>query len=427
MKKLNLLLVFVLAFALLAVSFTAYGVDVPSQAETEEKMKEIYSSTDMAVSGIFPPEWQDRSDLNKALPDETKEHITIGVTMSRMASPFFVAMVDAFKAEAEKYGHELIIMNADVKLEKQTSDIESLITNEVDALILNPIEPVASAVDVQKCIRAGIPVIGVGLNFAPEVPVVTSILANNYFAGWEAGLHIGEYFEGKPIKAAVIIGGMGQPMSESRLNGMLGGFIYKRQEQMGEPVTQEQAIVMGFEIWKTIRNRGKAKSENHDLNIVAFSSDGRWTNEGGLAAMQDILTAHSDINLLMAENDIMGEGAMTAIKQAGLTPGIDVENGEIAISCAADGQRVMLDYVKEGKLLNTGYNSPHLTAASCVRLFHKIFVEGYDASNMPYVANLPSFAITKENVDKFYDPDLNFAAPVEFEFKTVPELNAGAK
>jgi len=85
----------------------------------------------------------------------------------------------------------------------------------------------------------------------------------------------------------------------------------------------------------------------------------------------------------------------------------------------------MMEKVKEGIILNTGYNSPHLTAASCVRLFHKIFVEGYDASNMPYVTNLPSFAITKENVDKFYTPDLEFAKPVDFEFKTVDELNAG--
>ena len=49
--------------------------------------------------------------------------------------------------------------------------------------------------------------------------------------------------------------------------------------------------------------------------------------------MEDILVAHPDVNVLLAENDSMALGAMRAIENAGLTPMKDI------IIWLADGQK----------------------------------------------------------------------------------------
>ena len=46
---------------------------------------------------------------------------------------------------------------------------------------------------------------------------------------------------------------------------------------------------------------------------------GGWNNEGGLKAMEDILTAHPEVNVVLGENDSMVLGARDALKEAGKT------------------------------------------------------------------------------------------------------------
>jgi len=130
--------------------------------------------------------------------------------------------------------------------------------------------------------------------------------------------------------------------------------------------------------------------------------------------MEDLIVAHPDINALFSDNDVMGEGAMMAMEQAGMKVG-----EEVFIVCAADGARAAMDLIRDGKILVTGYQSPTQIGEAIVDLFYAIFVEGYDANNMPATTDLPILAITKENLDQFYDPNLEFAKPQPFKWKTI--------
>ncbi|WP_146048302.1 substrate-binding domain-containing protein, partial [Lactonifactor longoviformis] len=386
-------------------------------------LHEIYKLTERnALSGLVSPAMKDRKDIDKALPKEQKGNLTIGLSMGQMGSSFFTEMIDSATKAAEDYGYELVMLCADGNISKQSADVESMITAGYDAIILNPMDVTAAAADVKRAVEAGIPVIGAGVDFAEDVPVVTSILANNYFGGWESGLYMGEFFKDQHIKAAAILGMMGHTIDESRINGMIAGILYKRAEQQGNPYAcQEDAYLEANDLFSELRDKGKFSSDKWDFEIVA-QGQGDWTNEGGLAAAEDIIAGNSDINLIMAACDPMGAGAIKAIKNAGLTPGKD-----IYVACAADGGKEMFPYLESGEMLVTGYNSPNLNGSAAVDLIHMMFEEGYDASNLPAASDLPNGAITKENWKEYEDPDLQYCKVLPFEWKTIDQIREEAQ
>jgi ribose transport system substrate-binding protein len=389
---------------------------------SDSDIPEIYTLEDRnALSGLTNPYMNDRSDIEKALPSEDelpKSDITIGLSMGQMGSAFFTIMLEAAEARAEEYGYNFVWTNADSSITQQSADVEAMITSGYDVIIINPMDVTAAAADVQRAVDAGIVVIGVGAEFAEDVPVLTSILANNYFGGWYSGLYMGEFFEGQHITAAAILGVMGHTIDESRINGMIAGIIYTRAEQQGEPFDSvEDAYLEANTMFEELRDNGSMYSEKWDLDIVA-TGEGSWTNEGGLSAAEDIIAGHADeLNLIMASCDPMGAGAITAIKNAGLTPG---EN--IYVGCAADGGQEMFPYLESGEMLVTGYNSPDLNGSAAIDLVHMIFEEGYDANNLPAATDLPYGAITGENWEDYYDPDLEYCKILDFNFRTIDEI-----
>ncbi|MDR1619763.1 MAG: hypothetical protein LBS18_03770, partial [Clostridiales bacterium] len=60
-----------------------------------------------------------------------------------------------------------------------------------------------------------------------------------------------------------------------------------------------------------------------------------------------------------------------------------------------------------------------------MELIHMIFEEGYDASNMPGAIFTPTNAITRENLDQYWDgvAEVAFGSPIAFQ--TIDEYNAG--
>lgn len=390
---------------------------------SEGELHEIYTLTERnALSGLVSPDYMDRSSIEKALPKEKKSDLTIGLSMGQTGSEFFTAMIDACQKACDEYGYKLVWTNADSNISTQSADVESMITSGVDAIILNPMDVTASEADVQAAVEAGIPVIGTGVDYPESVPVITSILANNYFGGWETGIYLGGFFEGEPVKAAAILGMMGHTIDESRINGMIAGLIFERAKQNGTPFDSvEDAYQEANEMFDKLRSDGSLKSEDWDLEIVA-QGEGSWSIDGGLSAAEDILAGHPDINLMLCSCDPMGQGAITAIEGAGLIPGED-----IYVACAADGGQEIFKLLESGKMLVTGYNCPYLNGSSPVDLIHEIFEEGFDGNNLPAATDLPTGCITKDNWKEYYQEDLEYCKPISFEFKSVDQLREERK
>ena len=114
--------------------------------------------------------------------------------------------------------------------------------------------------------------------------------------------------------------------------------------------------------------------------------------------MEDMLVTSPEMNVLLAENDSMALGARKAIAERG-------REDEILVIAAADGQKEALELIKEGKYGATGLNDPVLIAELAVDIGLRL-LQG--ETGFPKVSYTRAVCISKENVDKYYNPDAIF-------------------
>lgn len=388
---------------------------------TEDAEYEIYSYDDaISLSGITAPYYEDRSSIEKALPTEVyTEPIKVGLTQNGSDMAWFVEVGEAVQAYCDEKGWELVHLIADYSAEKQQEQFDTFITLGCDVILLDPTDMAAGKELAIKAVAAGIPVIGIGQELAFDSPETTCIMSNSYMNAWNVGLVAAKTFEGKSIKAGALLGKIGSASSESRVNGMIGAIVYTRAIAAGEDIAVEDAMLIGQHMIEDIRSSGKASS-NYDFEIVASNGDGQWTEVGGMAATEDLMTGSPEINLLVIDQDFMAIGAVNALEQMGIKPGEDVQ-----IISAADSYYVALELIQQGKILCTGYGPAYAIGTGAAELVNKIFYEGYDAQNMPTATCLEPIAISAENVDEYYDyPNTNFAKAILPEYITIDEYNA---
>ncbi len=300
---------------------------------------------------------------------DAEKKIKVGLSMYTLGAPYFAAQAEAARKKAEELGLDFVSTEAGDDMVKQLGNVEDLLAQNIDLLILNPKDPKGLIPATKAATEAGVPVIIIDSSIDPSADFVTTVQSNNLANGELVGEWLVKQMQGKPIKMALISGSQGNPVGKERRQGVFRGII---EEQL------RTAGIAGFE-------------------IVA-QGWGNWAHEGGLAAMEDILVAHPDINVLLTENDSMALGALEAIKEAR-------KENDILILAAADGQKEALALIKEGKYGATGMNNPKLVAETGLEIGLKVLQGEKD---FPKVYYTPPVCITKENVDQYYDPNAVF-------------------
>ena len=71
--------------------------------------------------------------------------------------------------------------------------------------------------------------------------------------------------------------------------------------------------------------------------------------------------------------------------------------------------------IKEGTYLCITLASPYTYAGTCTNLIHKIFAEGFDATNLPHGAYFPVVLVTKDNADEWL-------AKIKGEYTVLPDV-----
>ena len=84
----------------------------------------------------------------------------------------------------------------------------------------------------------------------------------------------------------------------------------------------------------------EAIGANPNLKVIA-SQTGDFTRSGGKQVMEAFLKAHPNIDVVFAQNDDMGLGAVEAIEAAGKKPGVDIKI--VAIDATRDGMQATAD------------------------------------------------------------------------------------
>lgn len=235
----------------------------------------------------------------------------IGFSQSeKETNPFRIAETKSIEEEAARLGvpaDKLLVTNAQSDLNKQISDIKSLLDRGAQLLVVAPLnsDGLQPALDAAK---------------AKKVPVVTIDRKVTAEPCADYLTFIGSDFveQGKRAARAMVAatGGVG------KVAILLGA--------SGNNVTTDRTKGFKDEIAKT-----------PGITVVAEQT-GEFDRSKGQAVMEQLILGNPDITAVYAENDEMGIGAVTALKAAGRTPGQDVKIVSIdgtltAVQLVADG------------------------------------------------------------------------------------------
>ena len=307
-----------------------------------------------------------------AAPGAAAKTVKIGLSMLTQNAPYYAALQVAVVKEAKLLGAQVVTADANNDMLKQISDVGDMLSQNIDVLIMDPKDAKGLVGVTRDAAAAHVPVIIVDSSIDPSAPVLTTIQSNNAENGRLIGDWLINQVKGKDLHLAVLSGDQGNVVGEARRDGVMEGIIEAQLRQLGHA---------GF--------------------TVVGQGWGGWTQEGGVKAMEDLLTAHPDINAVLAENDSMALGAMRAIQDAGKA------DRNILIFAAADGQKEAVKLIEDGKYGATGMNDPAVIGKMAVDLAVKVANRQVPAGT-PKITYTPPVAITKANAAHYYKPDAVF-------------------
>jgi ribose transport system substrate-binding protein len=254
--------------------------------------------------------------------------VTVGLSLSTVDNPFFVALRAGAQAEAKAIGLNLITVDAQNDPAKQIAGVEDLIQKKVPVILLNPTDSDAVANVVKEAAAAGIKVIS--LDRAVNGAEVSAHIASDNAAG---GRMAGEFLLEK-------LGGKGNLVE---LEGIAGSSAARERGQGFDSVIE-----------------GKP-----GVKLVA-KQPANFDRAQGLTVVENILQGNKDIQGVFAQNDEMALGAARAIKEAGLKNVVIV-----GFDATPDAKAA----VKAGKLAATVQQKPELIGKMGVDTA-KLLIEG---------------------------------------------------
>lgn len=218
--------------------------------------------------------------------------LTIGFSQIGSESGWRAAETTVTKQEAEKRGITLKFADAQQKQENQIKALRSFIAQGVDAILIAPVVATGWDEVLEEAKDAEIPVVLLDRTVdASDDLYLTAVTSDLVHEGSVAGQWLVDEVAGSDCRVVELQGTTGSSPAIDRKNGF------------------EKSLV-----------------GNANLEIVR-SQTGDFTRSQGKVVMESFLKAEGGENIcaLYAHNDDMAVGAIQAIKEAGLTPGVDIK------------------------------------------------------------------------------------------------------
>jgi len=222
-----------------------------------------------------------------------QKKIVLGFAQVGAESAWRTANTDSIKSAAKDAGIELKFSDAQQKQENQIKAIRSFIAQKVDVIGLSPVVESGWDTVLQEAKAAHIPVILTDRAVdSKDTSLYVTFMGSDFTEeGRRAGRWLLDFEKGKP-----------GPINVVELQGTVGS----------APAID--------------RKKGFADIVGADPRIkIIRSQTGDFTLAKGKEVMEAFLKAEGkNINVLYAHNDDMALGAIQAIEEAGLKPGVDI-------------------------------------------------------------------------------------------------------
>ena len=238
---------------------------------------------------------------------------TIALVISTLNNPFFVSLKDGAQKEANKLGYNLVVLDSQNNPAKELANVQDLTVRGTKLMLINPTDSDAVGNAIKMANQAKIPVITLD-RVAAQGTVVSHIASDNVAGGKMAGDFIAKK--------------LGQGAKVIELQGIAGTSAARE------------------------RGDGFAQAVAADKFAVLASQPADFDRTKGLNVMQNLLTAHPDVQAVFAQNDEMALGALRALQTAGksdvMVVGFDgtadgikaVEGGKMAATVAQQPEKI---------------------------------------------------------------------------------------
>ncbi|WLG47164.1 sugar ABC transporter substrate-binding protein [Pseudomonas sp. FP1740] len=281
----------------------------------------------------------------------------IGVSMSQFDDTWLTYLRQSMDTKAKSYpeGVQLQFEDARSDVVKQLSQVESFISQKVDAIVVNPVDTAATKKITEAAVKAGIPLVYV--NRRPDdmnLPKgVVTVASNDLEAGQMQMQYLAEKMGGKG-DIVILLGDLANNSTTNRTKG----------------------------VKEVLAKYPNIKIEQEQSGI--------WSRDKGMTLVNDWLTQGRKFDAVVSNNDEMAIGAAMALQQAG------VAKGSVLIA-GVDGTPDGLNAVKKGSLLVSVFQDAKGQADGSVDTAVKM------ARNEPVeqAVWVPYRLITLQNVDQF--------------------------
>lgn len=360
--------------------------------ETEAPAEDDAAADDAAAEEDTATDGDAADDTAAASGD-----VNVGFAIKTQNGPYFVKLVEEVQSLCEEKGWNCTVLTADEDITKEAENIETFITQGMDVIFLDSIDPDACIPSIDAAAEAGIPLINLdsGVNGGDYV---TTVYSDNKENGRLSGLAYAEWLEnnGKgddEIISILVSGAKGNVAGQERRMGLFAGIVQGR-----TGCSEDEAWTASQEIEDQITSSGTAEYADAKFKIVG-QGWGNWLEEEGLTATEDFITANPDVNCILGENDQMLFGAKTALENAGLTG--------VALVAGADGAQAAFDLIKvndteDNPYIVSGLNSPVLVAEGGVDIAEQL-INGASWDDFEQITLTEAAGVTRENVDEYYD------------------------
>jgi len=279
---------------------------------------------------------EDIEDTNDVEPPAAAngDQITLGIVMIDLTSQFFVDMMTGGDDAAEDFGVEVIWTSADGDLDTQISLMENFVAQEVDVILVNPIDNDGLASTIIMANEAGIPTVNMaGLVDSP-------LNWNTFYNDFEDTKVLGQilaHLVGEEGEVGLIYGNRGNLVSDMRRDGFHAAMdLFPDVEFVEQPGNWDAATA-----FTVMENMLAANPNLRGFHCVY--------DEGTLAALQAVNAAGraDDMVITSFNGDIAASEA--------------VRDGDIKVTLLTGAKRVGYWNVKIGSELARGYRpSDHI-------------------------------------------------------------------
>ena len=272
------------------------------------------------------------------------------LAVSTLDNPFFVTLRDGAQQAAKDAGVDLEVVDAQDDATKQQNQLSNAVTQDADAVLINPVDSDAAAAAIEPALDADIPVIAVDRSINSEG--VTSTVSSDNVAGGEQAADA----------LAAAVGGEGKIL-----------------QLQGEPGTSAS------------RERGKGFDqglEDHQGLQVVAQQPANFSRTKGLNVATNLVQSNPNVAGIFAENDEMALGAVQALG--------DRAGDEVAV-VGFDGTDDALQRVKGGTMAATIAQQPAELGKTAVELT----VKAVNGKTVPEQQPVPVKTVTQDNVEKF--------------------------